>query len=189
MFRGYSFYASVSLLKSYILTKVFYPRCRIIRFPFYARNENQIEFGLNFTAGRGNRIDAFSFKTNQTVISFGEGCQINDYCHIAAIEKVNFGKHVLIASKVYISDHDHGTTSFESLQLRPADRTIVSQPVYIGDNVWIGEGAIVLKGVTIGRNSVIAAGAVVTKDVPPFSVVVGVPARTVSTYSGHYSNL
>ncbi len=52
-------------------------------------------------------------------------------------------------------------------------------PVVIGDDVWIGGGCVILPGVTIGNNAVIGAGAVVTRDVPPNSVVVGVPARKV----------
>lgn len=181
MFRGYSLYSFISLIKDFILTKLFYSKCRIVRFPFYTRNEKQINFGKNLTTGRGNRIDAFSFKTNDEVIIFGDNCQINDYCHIAATERITFGNNVLIASKVYITDHDHGDTSLESLKINPINRPIISKPVVIEDNVWIGEGAMILKGVNIGKNSIVAAGAVVTRDVPSFSVVVGVPARIIRT--------
>ena len=183
MFRGYSLYSFITLIKDLFLTKMLYPKCRIIRFPFYTRNEKQIMFGKNFTAGRGNRIDAFSFKTNEKVIVFGDDCQINDYCHIAATEMIKFGDNVLIASKVYITDHDHGDTSFDSLKMKAIDRPIISKPVVVEDNVWIGEGVMILKGVTIGKNSVVAAGAVVTKNIPPFSIVGGVPAKIIRTYS------
>ncbi|MBP6872851.1 MAG: acyltransferase [Bacteroidales bacterium] len=56
---------------------------------------------------------------------------------------------------------------------------VQSKPILIGDNVWIGMRAIILKGVTIGNGSIVAAGAVVTKDVPPNTVVGGVPARVI----------
>lgn len=183
MLRGYSLYSLIILIKDLFLTKILYSKCRIIRFPFYTRNEKQIQFGKNFTTGRGNRIDAFSFKTNKKVIIFGDDCQINDYCHIASVEMIKLGNNVLIASKVYITDHDHGDTSFNSLKMNPIDRPIISKPVVIEDNVWIGEGAMILKGVLIGKNSVIAAGSVVTKDIPPFSVVAGVPAKIIKSYS------
>ncbi|MCT7584011.1 hypothetical protein N5U55_07790 [Aliarcobacter butzleri] len=55
--------------------------------------------------------------------------------------------------------------------------------VLIGDNVWIGESAMILKGVNVGKNSIIAAGAIVTKNVPPFSVVAGVPAKVIRILS------
>jgi maltose O-acetyltransferase len=61
------------------------------------------------------------------------------------------------------------------------DKLEAARPVTIGDNVWLGGGAIVLPGVTIGENSVIGAGAVVTKDVPAGVVAVGNPARPVRT--------
>ncbi|MFI9797324.1 sugar O-acetyltransferase [Streptomyces sp. NPDC052302] len=61
------------------------------------------------------------------------------------------------------------------------DKLEAARPIVIGDNVWLGGGAIVLPGVTIGDNSVIGAGAVVTKDVPPNVVAVGNPARPVRT--------
>ncbi|MOA49611.1 2,3,4,5-tetrahydropyridine-2,6-dicarboxylate N-acetyltransferase [compost metagenome] len=57
----------------------------------------------------------------------------------------------------------------------------MSSPVFIEDNVWIGEKAVILKGVRIGHNSIVAAGAVVTKNVPPFSIVAGVPAKVIKT--------
>jgi len=63
---------------------------------------------------------------------------------------------------------------------RPERPHIGTAPVIIGDNVWIGMGAVILKGVTIGDNSVVAAGAIVTKSVPPNVVVAGNPARIVS---------
>ncbi|MEE4213008.1 MAG: DapH/DapD/GlmU-related protein [Parvularcula sp.] len=57
--------------------------------------------------------------------------------------------------------------------------TILANPIAIEDKVWIGFGATILKGVTIGEGAIVAAGAVVTKDVPPYSIVAGNPARVV----------
>jgi galactoside O-acetyltransferase len=59
------------------------------------------------------------------------------------------------------------------------DRLMVHAPVEVDDDVWLGAGAVVLPGVHIGRGAVVGAGAVVTRDVPPFSIVAGVPARVV----------
>lgn len=82
----------------------------------------------------------------------------------------------MIASNVFITDHDHGDTSPESLEITPSKRPLRHSPVKIEDNVWIGQNAIILKGVTIGESSIIAAGSVVTRDIPPFCVAAGIPA-------------
>ncbi|MFZ0393018.1 MAG: DapH/DapD/GlmU-related protein [Terracidiphilus sp.] len=103
-------------------------------------------------------------------VQFGPRCVIE--CDIA------FGNDVLIAGNVaFIGRNDHrfdvvGLTIWDSPR-GIADLTIVE------DDVWIGYGAIVLSGVTIGRGSVIAAGAAVTADVPRYSVVAGIPAKTI----------
>jgi len=86
----------------------------------------------------------------------------------------------LIASKVYIADHSHGDTSLANLSLPPVYRPLFSKgKVIIEDDVWIGEGAAILPGVVIGRGAIIGTNAVVTKDVDPYTVVGGVPARII----------
>ena len=100
--------------------------------------------------------------------------------HIGCIDRIEIGCNCLFASRIYITDHDHGDTSLDSLLLPPAKRKLVSKgPVIIKDNVWVGEGVAILSGVTIGENSIIATNAVVTKDVPANSVVAGIPAKIV----------
>lgn len=142
-----------------------------------------IHIGDNFIAHDRNRIEAID--RNGTAqykprIHIGNNVIVNYSCHIGAVNYVEIGNNVLLASKIYISDHDHGTTSFEDMKMPPVQRRIVSEgPVIIKDNVWIGEGAVILPNVTIGENSIIAANAVVTKNIPPFSVAAGVPARII----------
>lgn len=95
---------------------------------------------------------------------------------IASNELVRIGRNVMIADQVTIRDTDHSISSIDRPMI---DQGIETAPVIIGDDVWIGHGASILKGVTVGEGSVIAAGAVVTKDVPPFAIVGGVPARII----------
>ncbi len=142
-----------------------------------------ISVGDNFVAHDRIRIEAIDRNGPERFnpkIRIGDNVLINYDCHIGAVHLVEIGNNVLLASKIYISDHDHGTTSYEDMKFPPVQRKIITKgPVIIKDNVWIGEGAAILSNVTIGENSIIAANAVVTKDVPPFSVAAGVPARII----------
>lgn len=92
---------------------------------------------------------------------------------IVAAEYVEIGADALIASGVVIRDQDHGRGRPHRVQ------PLVSSPVTIGTNVWIGANAVVLRGVVIGDDAVIGAGAVVTKSVPAGVSAVGVPAKAI----------
>lgn len=115
-------------------------------------------------------------------IEIGDNTNIGDYAHITAAREVRIGNGVLTGRYVYISDNNHGGSDEATLHLRPADRELlIKGPVVIGNNVWIGDKASILSGVTIGEGAIIACNAVVTKDVPPYSVAAGVPARIIKT--------
>lgn len=166
-----------------VLTKFFFRPARLIRQPTRIRGFSNMVIGEGFTTGQYCRIEAGSAGGNEgEVLIIGQNVQINDGCHIAAIEHISIGDDVLIASRVYISDHDHGAVSLDSLRTPPKERPLVSSPVIIENNVWIGEGVSILKGVKIGEGSVVAAGAVVTKNVPRYSVSAGVPAKVISSF-------
>ena len=134
------------------------------------------------------RIDALAGgPASKPLIQFGSGVQINDSVHIGAIESVTIRDHVLIASRVFISDHNHGCYSGPCLhscpESRPFERPLTSSPVLIEENVWIGESVSILPGVTIGRGSIIGAQSVVSKSVPPNCIAVGAPAKVIKTYN------
>lgn len=99
----------------------------------------------------------------------GRGVEID-----AAVE-VTIGAHTLLAPGVFITDHAHR----HARAMRLDEQGSRTAAVRIGADVWLGAGAIVLPGVTIGDGAVVGAGAVVTKDVPPYFIVAGVPARPV----------
>ena len=87
---------------------------------------------------------------------------------------------VLTGKWVTIVDNNHGETDRVSLRMPPLSRTIVSKgPVVIKTNVWLGDKVTVLPGVTIGEGAVVAANSVVTRNVPPFCVVAGIPAKVI----------
>jgi maltose O-acetyltransferase len=107
-------------------------------------------------------------------LSVGNDVSINAFVHIWASGEVTIGDSTLIASHVAITSLTHATDP------GTYSKSIVSKPVRIGRNVWIGAHAVVLPGVTIGDNAIVGAGAVVTKDVGEGEVVVGVPAARLA---------
>lgn len=186
MLKRYGILGSLRLIISLIYTKIFFREARLIRLPFDIRNKKNIKIGKNFTSGFGCRIEAFPSDENTGYcISIGNDVQINDYVHIGAVGSIKIGDNVLMASKIYISDHNHG--SYDELNSDhpmsiPQERVSICKPVVICDNVWLGESVCVLPGVTIGEGCVIGALSVVSKNIPPFSIAVGNPAKVVKKY-------
>lgn len=146
-------------------------------------NGQYVSIENSFIALWNLRIEAYDKYGDQSfspLISIGNNVVMNTDVHIGCINKVIIGNNVLIASRVYISDHSHGEITTDALSFVPAKRLLISKgPVVIEDNVWIGEGVCVLPGVTIGKNAIIGANAVVTKDIPANAVAIGAPARVL----------
>ena len=109
-------------------------------------------------------------------MKFGNNVSIHPMCYFQASGGIEIGNDVSIAHGVTLMTQNHG---YEDRSIPIKDQPVISEPIIIEDNVWIGAKATVLYGRRIGKNSVIAAGAVVTKDVPPNTVVAGVPARVI----------
>lgn len=114
-------------------------------------------------------------------ITIGNNVSIGAYDRIASAYSVTIEDDVLFAAFVHITDHSHG---YEDVTKPIKDQTIIHKgPVVIGRGSWIAFGAHILSGVTIGEHCVIAANSVVTKDIPPYSVAAGNPARVVKKYN------
>ena len=181
----YGLLGIVRLVYSLLITLLIYRPARLIRQPAYLRGKYMIRWGKGFTTGVGVRLDALGRGDNPKLM-IGERVQLNDYVHIGAIESVTIGDDVLIGSKVFITDHNHGCyDSSEPLSgpvVPPSRRLVVSKPVKIGNKVWIGENVCILPGVNIGEGAVIGAGAIVTHDIPAGSIAVGNPARVIRTF-------
>ena len=147
------------------------------------RNPDTLHFGKEITIGKYSYflpLKNFAGVEYTPKITIGDGCWIGIRNSFACIKSIEIGKDVLFAGYVHITDHSHG---FENI-----DEPIMKQPliskggVVIEDQCWLGFGCEILSGVHIGKHSVVAAHAVVTKDVPPYSVVAGNPARIIKRY-------
>jgi acetyltransferase-like isoleucine patch superfamily enzyme len=154
---------------------------------YIIKNPQYISVGNNFSALYNLRIEAWDsyFDAVYTPsIVIGNNVSVNTDCHIGCIDRIVIGDNVLMASRVYISDHAHGGFDETIKSIPPVKRPLSSKgPVIIEDNVWIGEGVCILPGVTIGKNSIIGANAVVNKSIPENSLAAGIPAKVIKRLS------
>lgn len=116
--------------------------------------------------------------------TFGTGTRVQGACVFKGDESVTVGKYCAIGDgvRVVTSNHEVNRANMQiNLQRRLGFPPLIASrgPVTIGNNVWIGDAAILLSGVTVGDGSVIGAGSVVTRSVPPFSIAAGAPARVL----------
>jgi len=192
MINGYSFSELVSSSFSLILTKIFYPSARLVRRPFYIRGKAFMQYGIGFTTGHHCRFDinneaADGTTTSKKRLIIGKNCKIGDNVHLVASTNVIIGDDCLMASKIFISDTNHGDYSHKeqmtSPLIAPDDRPLYTAEVRIGDRVWIGENVVILPGVSIGNGVIIGANSVVNRDVPENSIVAGSPARVIKTWN------
>ena len=128
-----------------------------------------------FSLGQKSVIESYSCINNAVGdVVIGDHTRIG--LHNTIIGPVTIGSHVNLAQGITVTALNH---NFEAPERRIDEQGVSTQQVIIGDDIWIGANAVVLPGVTIGNHCVIAAGAVVTKDVPPHSLVAGVPAKII----------
>lgn len=96
------------------------------------------------------------------------------------IGPVTIGNNVLFAQHIVLSGLNH---NYEDVNIPPSAQGITTNPIIIEDDVWIGANCTITAGITVGRHSVVGSGSVVTKNIPPYSVAVGNPARVIKSYN------
>lgn len=128
-----------------------------------------------FSLGDYSVIESFACINNAVGdVIIGDHTRIG--LHNTIIGPVTIGCHVNLAQGITVTALNH---NFEDSDKRIDEQGVSTTPVTIEDDIWIGANAVILPGVTIGNHSVVAAGAVVTKNVPPHSLVAGVPAKII----------
>lgn len=176
-----------------------------VRFISFLLKELTAACGIQLPRGRYTLCDAISLEAPcalSTATAFVAPLQIgaftaitNDHLHQQhlAVQNVSIGRYCSIAPGVVIAPFMHPVTALSSsLSLvsqahhhasfsRPYDTTFQQKPVRIGNDVWIGARAVIMPGVTVGDGAIVAANAVVTKNVPPYAIVGGVPAKIIRT--------
>ena len=132
--------------------------------------------------GTGCHISRYVIMHSPTKIIIGNKVSINEFVHIWGSGGVHIGDNCLIGSHTVITTltHDKKASLYRE--------TLINKSVNIGNNVWIGTGAIILPGISIGDGAIIGAGAVVTKDVAANDIVVGIPARSSIHYTKEVIN-
>lgn len=145
----------------------FEPGVSLMRFP-----EN-IFLGSQMVLKTGARLCACN---EQAIIRIGENTTVGYHTYLFASAGISIGDNCLIAPFVYLVDSDHSIDRQELINRQPNQ----TAPISVGNDVWIGTGAKILKGVTIGDGAVIAAGALVKDDVAPYTIVGGIPAKKIS---------
>lgn len=180
--NNYSFTEFIGVSWALILTKLVYPQMRLIRRPVYMRGKNSLDGGRGLTTGHACRFDLVGDKKT---LFIGNNCEIGDNVHIVAHKSVKIGHNVLMASKIFISDTNHGIYSGDnqdSPKTVPNSRSLTTAPVEIGNNVWIGENAVILPGSKIGDGCIVGANAVVNGLFEGGCMIAGVPAKIIKRW-------
>jgi acetyltransferase-like isoleucine patch superfamily enzyme len=143
---------------------------------------NGIEIGENTYVMHHAELHVYNFRAlPHAGIRIGKNCLISEFNVLRGQGGITIGDNVYTAPLVQMAAVNH---VYDDPNVPIIKQGITAQGIVIEDDAWIGAGAIILDGVRVGKGAVVAAGAVVTQDVPPYSVVGGVPARVIKTITG-----
>lgn len=144
----------------------------------------KVKIGNNFYIGRNSRfllISNYKGKQYEPLIMIGNNVSIGNRFSALCASPITIGDDCLLASDILITSENHGIDP-ENIKSY-SENSLCTKPVSIGRGCWIGEKAVILPGVVLGEKCIVAAGAIVNKSFPPYTLVGGVPAKILKTYS------
>ncbi len=145
-----------------------------------------ISYSVSLKTSQNSRIiigknalirDGVRIQGGKGTLKIGDNFSINHNSSITFDCDIEIGNNVMIAPGVIITPGGHGILAEKPMREQPA----VTEKIIIENDVWIGAGAVILKGVSVKEGTVVAAGAVVTKDTEPYSIVAGIPAKKIDS--------
>lgn len=151
-------------------------------YPAVLSGNDRTHIGKNVTILKNARIQNYTDKVPDM-----DGIYIEDDCYIGFgvsllnAGKIRIGKGTIIAANVLISSENHGMNPEDPVSY--ADQALTAKDVSVGEGCWLAQNVCILAGVTVGDKSVIGAGSIVTKDIPPYCIAAGNPARVIKTYN------
>lgn len=176
------------LIKSFIYTgwlkRTFLKMDGFVNYPISVTGGVNISVDKNVVIGKHVILQTwnnYNGQQNHPSIHIGEYSRIGEDTHITAVSDIIIGCGVQTGRRVLISDNSHGNTSDKEQMNIPVVKRALSTKggIQIGNNVWIGDNAVILSGVKIGDGAIVGANAVVTKDVEAYTIVAGVPAKII----------
>lgn len=133
---------------------------------------SQIKIGNNTRIDRGVRI----LSTNKSAIQIEDEARIGLYSVLNGGDSITVGRKVLVSGFVYLQTSMHGYSNKDEFV---QDQGYSHAPVILEEDCWLGTHVVVLPGIVIGKGAVVGSNAVVTKDVEPYHVVAGIPAKSI----------
>jgi len=141
----------------------------------YVPSPNSVKIGHNCEIRKGSSFWVQSPFNTQNGIVVGDNTFLGEKIEFNCCGQIIIGNNCLIASNVIFVDSKHTFFRSENIQDQPID----IQPIIVNDDVWIGSGAILLKGVTIGKGAIVGANSLVNKNIPSYEIWAGSPARKI----------
>lgn len=172
--------SAVRVFQRYFVPRWFASLYYFVKYRCLVSRDARVQFSSRISFGKGTVVKPFAvIQTQGGAISIGRDCAVSSFNHISTgIQAVKIGDFVRLGPNVTILGV---TRDFKASGVRVMEQNSIHGEVVVGDDVFIGAGAVVLPGCRIGKGAVVGANSVINKDVPGNTIVAGVPAKPIGT--------